>query len=200
MYPICVECLQTAFYTDWVHLRVIVPIIFAATFMYPICVECLQSAFYTDWVQETISKNAKITFSQKYTQSVQKACTQVYASILHRLGIQSFLAFFEDVPNLCRMLAHRYMQAFYTDWVHKIDPHTFSTQIGYILKNVPNLCRMLAHNFLQGSRFASLQTNMGRLLLFRLTVHSLLKYNRIHNWIFFPFIFSKNLWNLFDDF
>ena len=145
MYPICVECLQTAFYTDWVHLRVIVPTIFAATFMYPICVECLQSAFYTDWVQETISKNAKITFSQKYTQSVQKACTQVYASILHRLGIQSFLAFFEDVPNLCRMLAHRYMQAFYTDWVHKIDPHTFSTQIGYILKNVPNLCRMLAH-------------------------------------------------------
>ena len=145
MYPICVECLQTAFYTDWVHLRVIVPTIFAATFMYPICVECLQSAFYTDWVQETISKNAKITFSQKYTQSVQKACTQVYASILHRLGIQSFLAFFEDVPNLCRMLAHRYMQAFYTDWVHKIDPHTFSTRIGYILKNVPNLCRMLAH-------------------------------------------------------
>ena len=145
MYPICVECLQTAFYTDWVHLRVIVPIIFAATFMYPICVECLQSAFYTDWVQETISKNAKITFSQKCTQSVQKACTQVYASILHRLGIQSILAFFEDVPNLCRMLAHRYMQAFYTDWVHKIDPHTFSTQIGYILKNVPNLCRMLAH-------------------------------------------------------
>ena len=54
------------------------------------------------------------------------------------------------IPNLCRMLAHTYMQAFYTDWVHKI---WHSTQIGYIFphfwsfKYVPNLCRMLAHNF-----------------------------------------------------
>ena len=52
--------------------------------------------------------------------------------------------------HLTRMLAHRYMQAFYTDWVHKFWHYT---QIGYIFahfwnfKNVPNLSRMLAHNF-----------------------------------------------------
>ena len=59
-----------------------------------------------------------------YTQSVQNACTQVYASNLHRLGILG-------IPNLCRMLAHRYMQAFYTDWVYKL---WHSTQIGYIFE------------------------------------------------------------------
>ena len=46
-----------------------------------------------------------------------------------QIGYIKFFGIFEDVPNLCRMLAHRYMQAFYTDWVHKI---WHSTQIGYI--------------------------------------------------------------------
>ena len=55
----------------------------------------------------------------------------------------------KNIPNLCRKLAHRYMQAFYTDWVYKVFWHFLkmypicveclhigickhSTQIGYI--------------------------------------------------------------------
>merc|ERR1712218_408691 len=68
-------------------------------------------------------------------------------SILHRLGTfkshcSNYLCCNFYVPNLCRMLAYRYMQAFYTDWVHCVYPICVeclhigickhSTQIGYI--------------------------------------------------------------------
>ena len=66
----------------------------------------------------------------------------------------------KNVPNLCRKLAHRYMQAFYTDWVYKVFWHFLkmypicveclhigickhSTQIGYIrLTPIPFLHKL----------------------------------------------------------
>ena len=135
-----VECIQLAFYIDWVHFEELLFLLYV---------------FPKDYVPnlcrmhvKKCQNHQKCLFSQKYTQCAQNACIYLYASILHRLGILRFLAFFDNVPNLCRMLSYRYMQAFYTDWVQKDCPHTISTQIGYILKNVPNLCRKLAHNIL----------------------------------------------------
>ena len=66
----------------------------------------------------------------------------------------------KNIPNLCRKLAHRYMQAFYTDWVYKVFWHFLkmypicveclhigickhSTQIGYIrLTPIPFLHKL----------------------------------------------------------
>ena len=89
-------------------------------------------AFYIDWVQQFGSH----TFS-----------TQIRYIV-------------KNVPNLCRKLAHRYMQAFYTDWVYKVFWHFLkmypicveclhigickhSTQIGYIrLTPIPFLHKL----------------------------------------------------------
>ena len=162
MYPICVECLQTAFYTDWVHLRVIVPTILAPTFMYPICVECLQSEFYTDWVHFEESLFHLSLLQLLCTQFVQNACSQHSTQIGYRRQFRKMPKSLsvKNIPNLCRKLAYTYMQAFYTDWVYKVFWHFLkmypicveclhigickhSTQIGYIrLTPIPFLHKL----------------------------------------------------------
>merc|ERR1712001_255629 len=71
------------------------------------------------------------------------ACSQHSTQIGYRRQFQKMPKSLsvKNIPNLCRKLAHRYMQAFYTDWVYKVFWHFF--------EDVPNLCRMLAHRYMQ---------------------------------------------------
>ena len=62
-----------------------------AIFLYPICVECLHIP-------------------------ICKHSTQIGYKKISRLDFLEIVL--KIIPNLCRMLAHTYMQAFYTDWVH----------------------------------------------------------------------------------
>ena len=70
-----------AFYTDWVYT------------MYPVCVECLQIGICKHSTQTGHINSFQIGFYEKCfqncTQSVQNTCTQVFTSILHRLGTKS---------------------------------------------------------------------------------------------------------------
>ena len=102
----------------------------------------------------------------------------------------------KNIPNLCRKLAHRYMQAFYTDWVYKVFWHFLkmypicveclhigickhSTQIGYIrLTPIPFLHKL--------GTFSKMCPICVECLRINYNYHSFLK--------IFPnlFVFSKN--------
>ena len=111
----CIYVQALAYILNYLYFNFCVPnlcIMSGNTLMCPVCVECLPISMCTH-------------------------STQIWYDHWYFLKkIQSGIFF---IPNLCRMLAHTYVQAFYKDWVECVYPicveclHiVISTQIGYI--------------------------------------------------------------------